>query len=210
MAYIPGICSFAPPLRPSEGRLSSPYGYRPGRRTGERTFHAGADFAALGGTDVLAVANGVVERVTKDDPPTPGFNGYGNAVVLRHEGVDFEGHTTLWTFYAHLSAVSVPEGAKVRAGTPIGAVGNTSNGKFPGMGVHLHLELRRAFSDGSSPFPGPYRALNLDPLAWLAQQGVTFTPHPAVDADRACSDRDRMVVAFYQAFRPVSALMRRL
>jgi hypothetical protein len=59
-------------------------------------------------------------------------------------------------------------------------MGNTSNGKFPGMGAHLHLELRRRRPNGLSPFPGPYpqteRNLfnNIDPRPWLEGKGLRF------------------------------------
>jgi murein DD-endopeptidase MepM/ murein hydrolase activator NlpD len=147
---------------------------RRGRRTGAPTFHAGLDFHAPRGTLVWATKAGTVAVVPRTDRRRGPFDGYGNAVVVQHDGENYQGYPTLWTFYAHLDEVFVPEGSFVDAGTPIGRVGNTTNGKFPGMGPHLHLELRHARSDGSSPFPGPYRRLNLDPEPWMARHGLTF------------------------------------
>lgn len=119
------------------------------------------------GTPVIAVQKGIVERVLRDDQPRSGFGGYGNGVVVRH-------HDGTWALYAHLDQARVHEGSNVAAGDQVGTMGNTSNGRFRGMGVHLHLELRHAKADGSSPFPGPYRTYNLDPRPWLAAKGLTF------------------------------------
>lgn len=140
-------------------------------------FHAGADIVAGRGTVVYAPRAGVVERVTDGRLPAAGnpFGGYGNAVVLRH---DSEG--PLWSFYAHLDRALVTAGETVTAGTPIGLVGNSTNGKFRGMGCHLHFEVRHAREDGRSPYPGPYPQsptqlrYNQDPEAWLRGHGVYF------------------------------------
>lgn len=146
------------------------FGYRASRRTGERTFHAGLDFTAPRGTPVYAVARGIVETVAHDSARSA-FNGYGNAVVLRHE----DGY---WSFYAHLDEALVTEGQEVEPGELIGRVGNSTNRRFPGMGTHLHFEVRVARPDGSSPFPGVYRRHNVDPERWLAAMGVRFEPSP--------------------------------
>lgn len=159
----------APPLPPEQGRLLSDMGMRRGRRTGEPTFHAGMDLGHPGGrgTPILNIQRGVVERVTRDSDRSRGFGGYGNGVVVNH------GDGT-WALYAHMHDTSVEPGETVEPGKQLGTMGNTSNGQFPGMGVHLHIELRRAKADGSSPFPGPYRTYNLDPRPWLEGKGLRF------------------------------------
>lgn len=158
----------APPLNPASGRLLSDMGMRPGRTSGQPTYHAGMDLGGGGrGASVLNVQDGTVERILSDGDARRVFEGYGNGVVVNH-------HDGTWALYAHLARAVVPVGKVVRAGDKIGEMGNTSNGKFPGMGVHLHLELRRAKADGSSPYPGPYRTYNLDPRPWLANKGVRF------------------------------------
>lgn len=119
------------------------------------------------GTPVFAVQGGTVERVLSDSSSARGFGGYGNGVIINH------GDGT-WALYAHLQQAQVAAGQAVQAGQQIGTMGATSNRKFPGMGVHLHLEVRRARPDGRSPFPGPYRTYNLDPRPWLAQKGLQF------------------------------------
>jgi murein DD-endopeptidase MepM/ murein hydrolase activator NlpD len=113
------------------------------------------------------VGDGVVERVAEDEDGRE-LSGYGNAVVIRHDEGD------LRSLSAHLSRALVRPGERVAAGQVIGCVGNTSNGRFPRMGSHLHLEIRRALPGGESPFPGPYRVHNLDPERWLAERGIAF------------------------------------
>lgn len=161
--------SASPPLPPGSARLLSDMGMRPGRTSGQPTFHAGMDLGHPGGagTPVLNVRTGIVEHVIRDDAPSRGFRGYGNAVVVRHSD-------DTWALYAHLRSVAVHQGQVVAPGQRIGTMGNTSNGKFSGMGVHLHLELRRPRRDGGSPFPGPYRVYNLNPRPWLEEKGLHF------------------------------------
>lgn len=157
-----------PPVHPFDGRISSRYGIRPGRTTGIPRMHAGLDLVdSRARAPIYAIRDGVVETVARDAQRSGPFNGYGNAVVVRH-GDGF------WSFYAHLSSVLVQEGEQVYAGTKLGRIGNTSNGKFQGMAAHLHLEVRHGAPDGRSPFPGPYASYNIDPEEYLARYGVTF------------------------------------
>ena len=88
--------------------------------------HQGIDISAPKGWPVFATADGVVSRVDRDR------RGYGRYVVLSHAN----GYSTL---YAHLSKVSVKQGARVRAGETIGAIGRTGRA----TGYHLHYEVRR-------------------------------------------------------------------
>jgi murein DD-endopeptidase MepM/ murein hydrolase activator NlpD len=152
------------PLPASYG-MGSDFGYRLSGRTGRRTFHAGIDFGAERGTPVYAVRRGVVETVASERVRA-NFTGYGNAIVVHHAD------DARWSFYAHLDEVLVEQGQVVEPGMLIGRVGNTTNRHFPGMGTHLHFEVRVAQPDGTSPFPGPYRRHNIDPAAWLTELGV--------------------------------------
>lgn len=149
-----------------QGRVGSAYGERVSSRTGRRTFHAGWDFVAPRHTPIYAAESGVVERINTDRP-TGSRGGYGNSVVVRH------GDDT-WALYAHLQTMNVAQGSEVRAGDQIGTAGNTTNGKFPRMPPHLHFEIRHARSNGSSPFPGRYGQLNLDPLDWFRRKGLNI------------------------------------
>lgn len=153
---------------PAGNQVGSHYGWRTSARTGERTFHAGTDFLTERGTSVYAVRGGIVETVTRDDRGRRRFRGYGNAVVIHHPD---DGR---WSLYAHLEGVLVEVGQVVEPGQAIGRVGSTTNGRFPRMVPHLHLEVRRARSDGSSPFPGGYGRHNVDPEDWLEGHGVRF------------------------------------
>lgn len=103
------------------GTLTSPFGYRWGK------FHTGLDIAAPVGRAVLACANGkVIFTGTRKR-----FRRYGNTVLLDHgKGV--------YTYYAHLSKISVKKNQQVRRGQRIAAVGNTGRSTGP----HLHLEVR--------------------------------------------------------------------
>jgi len=88
--------------------------------------HKGVDYAAPTGTQVKATADGTVEFVGRQ-------NGYGNVIMLKHQG----GFNTR---YAHLSrfAGGLRKGARVHQGDVIGRVGQTGWATGP----HLHYEFR--------------------------------------------------------------------
>lgn len=184
---------FAPPLLTTNAKMLSNMRTRPGRTSGEPTVHAGMDLSSGNGTPVIAVEGGTVETVSQDLRPAQGLRGYGNAVVIKHSSGPF------WTLYGHMSSVAVAPGQKILAGTMVGRIGNTSNGKFsPPTGMtpqqwraenpsdparsrvmapHLHLERRRAAPDGSSPYLGTwagrgYGVLTEDPKPWLESGGL--------------------------------------
>lgn len=123
---------------PINGVYTSFYGYRPkfGR------FHKGIDISLQVGDTVRSVLPGVVVKV-KNDP-----KGYGNYVVVRHEG-DLE------TLYAHLTRGLVGIGQRLRAGEAIGLGGVTGNSTGP----HLHFETR-------------LRGEAIDPLYYLPKRSV--------------------------------------
>ena len=105
-------------IKPTVGRLSSPFGPRWGR------FHYGIDLANRTGTDVVAADGGVVTRV--------GMAGsYGNLIIIDHQN----GTSTR---YAHLSAYNVKVGDVVAQGQSIGKIGSTGRSTGP----HLHFEVR--------------------------------------------------------------------
>jgi murein DD-endopeptidase MepM/ murein hydrolase activator NlpD len=88
--------------------------------------HKGTDFAAPIGTPVRATADGVVTFAGQQ-------NGYGNVIMIKHDG-------RYSTVYAHLSrfAAATHDGARVHQGDTIGFVGQTGWATGP----HLHYELR--------------------------------------------------------------------
>jgi murein DD-endopeptidase MepM/ murein hydrolase activator NlpD len=121
--------------------LTSTFGWRTSPTRGGADFHTGLDFARPDGSPVTAVTRGVVAFAGRG-------GSYGNLVRVRHaNGVE--------SWYAHLAAIDVQPGDKVRAGHRLGTVGSTGNSTGP----HLHLEIR---IDGRPT----------DPMPWLARKGV--------------------------------------
>ena len=106
-------------------RISSYFGPRRSPFTGLMTVHAGVDFAAPIGTEVLAARSGVVEE-TGVDPVM------GNFVLLGHDGA-------YQTFYGHLDRVDVRLNDRLSSGSIMGTVGNTGLS----TGSHLHFEVRQ-------------------------------------------------------------------
>lgn len=90
--------------------------------TGKEAFHKGVDLACASGTIVLAGADGIVAAARHSQS-------YGNYLRLSHT----EGEETL---YAHMQYLYVRTGEVVKAGEPIGTVGQTGRA----TGAHLHLE----------------------------------------------------------------------
>ncbi len=88
--------------------------------------HKGVDYGAPIGTKVRSVADGVVEFAGKQ-------GGYGNLLVIRHQG-------TYSTAYGHLNgfAAGLHKGSRVAQGDTIGYVGQTGLASGP----HLHYEFR--------------------------------------------------------------------
>jgi len=181
-----------PPLDQTEVIIGRGYGLGYNReRTVRNQLHAGMDFVAGTGSPVLAPLPGVVDFVTRDTGPRISttaaksgeagqvrrMGGYGNAVVLRHD-FDVPGSglpNPFWTSYNHLSSIApgIAPGVAVVTGALLGQIGNTTNGQFPGMGPHLHMEVRRA------EFPGPvgrdsYRLDTVDPYALLRALGMDW------------------------------------
>lgn len=90
--------------------------------------HKGIDYGAAIGTRVKAVADATVEFIGKQ-------NGYGNLLVLKHQG-------QYSTAYGHLSrfAKGLHKGSKVSQGDIVAYVGMTGMATGP----HLHYEFRIA------------------------------------------------------------------
>ena len=105
--------------------ISSGFGYRRDPILGIPRFHAGMDFAARRGTEIVSTGDGVVEF--------SGYrSGYGYTVIIDH-GFGYK------TLYGHCSKLLVKTGESVKRGTSIARVGST--GKSTGM--HLHYEVIR-------------------------------------------------------------------
>jgi murein DD-endopeptidase MepM/ murein hydrolase activator NlpD len=109
---------------PTEGRISSAFGWREDPFTGEEKFHKGIDIAAPSGQEILPIQSGrVIFSGTTQ--------GYGNTVVIDHgQG--------LISKYGHNTANLVSAGEQVKAGQVIAMVGSTGRSTGP----HLHLEIQ--------------------------------------------------------------------
>lgn len=116
-------------IKPCEGRVTSPFGYRihPIKKT--KSFHQGVDLAQTGNVPILASAGGVVTR-------NQALGTYGNVVMIVHKinGVTYE------TNYAHLKyGAKVIVGQRVKQGDIIGYMGNTGSS----TAQHLHFEIHK-------------------------------------------------------------------
>ena len=106
-------------------RLSSPFGVRKHPILGFNKLHTGTDFAAPGGTPIMASGSGTITRAKW-------CGGGGNCIKIKH-------NSTYTTIYAHMKsfAKGIKVGKKIRQGHIIGYVGSTGMSTGP----HLHYEV---------------------------------------------------------------------
>ena len=112
--------------------ITSPFGYREDPYDKTKTvFHSGIDLGASEGTDVLATADGIIEKVGFEE------NGLGNYVIIRHELFDEK----IYSGYGHMldNSIIVVEKQQVKQGDKIGSVGSTG----ASTGFHLHFMLMK-------------------------------------------------------------------
>ena len=90
--------------------------------------HTGVDYGAPTGTHIRSTADGIISFIGQQ-------NGYGNVVVVRHQG-------QFSTLYGHMSrfAPGLSKGSRVSQGDIIGHVGQTGWATGP----HVHYEFRVA------------------------------------------------------------------
>ncbi|MBN1888502.1 MAG: M23 family metallopeptidase [Thermoflexales bacterium] len=122
-----------------------PYGF-PG--------HEGIDIGLATGSEIYAVADGVVSQIKLDGNTSP----YGNHLRVQHEGGNYE------TIYAHLSQVTVALGQAVQAGQVIALSGN-SGSHTTGPHLHLTLKKRGAQQAGETNYPSDV----VDPTPYMEQ-----------------------------------------
>ena len=146
---------FAQPtfINPTSGVITSPFGWRIHPITGASRFHSGIDIADDYYTPVVASAPGVVTHAGWID-------GYGNAVIIEHEG----GWSTL---YGHFAEIQVMAGQTVSTGHLIGGQGSTGNSTGP----HCHFEIR-------DPSGTP-----VDPALFVPELGGAVSPHGGADLE---------------------------
>ena len=105
------------------GLLSSKYGKRIDPFSGKQEQHKGNDIAGKEGTDILAVADGIVTWSVKRP-------GYGNLVEINHGN----GYVTR---YGHNKRHLVEAGDTIRKGQAIALMGSTGRSTGP----HVHIEV---------------------------------------------------------------------
>ncbi len=128
-----------PSIAPAPGRISSRFGSRVHPVWRCRSFHSGLDIANAEGTPVCAVGGGVVVFAGGGRR----YSGYGNVVVIEHS-------PRVRTMVAHLGAVFVAEGDRVRRGDVVGTIGSTGISTGP----HVHYEII-------------VEGIHVDPEAWI-------------------------------------------
>ncbi|MHC5268508.1 M23 family metallopeptidase [Enterococcus sp. LJL98] len=119
-------------LSPLNGPLnmSSPFGYRADPTGYSGNGHDGVDFTGNYGDTILAARYGTVVET--------GFDwSAGNYVILQHDN-------GYYSYYMHMTAVSVSEGQSVETSEQIGTMGTTGNS----TGVHLHFGLATGIWSG--------------------------------------------------------------
>jgi murein DD-endopeptidase MepM/ murein hydrolase activator NlpD len=107
------------------GFISSYFGEREDPFSGHEAYHKGVDFAGTAGSNVVAVAAGVV---TWSGERT----GYGNLVEINHG----DGYVTR---YAHNERTLVKVGETVKRGEAVALMGSTGRSTGP----HVHFEVIR-------------------------------------------------------------------
>lgn len=106
-----------------KGWMSSAFGYRTDPFKGHKAWHKGVDFAGKMGSEIIAVAAGVVTWSDKR-------YGYGNLVQINH-GNGFS------TRYGHNSELLVKSGQVVKKGQVIAKMGSSGRS----TGAHVHFEV---------------------------------------------------------------------
>jgi len=119
----------------TKGWMSSEYGMRVDPFHGNKRWHGGVDFAGRKGSDIIAVASGVVTWSGER-------SGYGLMVELNHS----DGYITR---YAHNDKNVAALGAIVKKGDVIAKMGSSGRSTGP----HVHFEV---FKNGRTVDPASY------------------------------------------------------
>ncbi len=120
--------------------ISSRFGRRKIKVMGgfHKGFHTGIDLTKLrgntDGSDVYAVADGIVKEIVRNYKKNKGFGRY---VLIDHPNYENDA-MKIETIYAHLSKILAEVGDTVKAGDVIGKVGTTGFSS----GSHLHFEVQ--------------------------------------------------------------------
>lgn len=111
--------------------------------------HEGVDIMADRGTSIVAVVNGTIERLARNE------TGLGGVYVWlqRADGTEY--------YFAHMNAIAegLQAGSAVTAGQVIGTVGNSGDARYGA--THLHFEIR----PGGTPIDPYSHLVAVDPTA---------------------------------------------
>lgn len=123
LAVVFATAACGVPRWPVDAPLTSDFGLR--FRGVSADIHRGVDLQAPMGTPVRAMAAGSVRFAGT-------MRGFGNVVWIDHGG-------TILSVYAHLSAIQVRQGQRLRGGELVGLSGQSGDATAP----HLHFEVWR-------------------------------------------------------------------
>ena len=115
-------------IKPIQGRITSPFGWRTHPIFNSRSFHSGIDIGGPNYGEIRASNSGKVIY-------SGWYGGYGKVVIIEHGMVNGKPITTL---YAHMSSILVSNGQRVNKGQVIGKEGTTGYSTGP----HCHFEVR--------------------------------------------------------------------
>ena len=140
-----------PVVKPDEGMVSpianmnvlNDYGFYHNTTLNWFYEHAGVDFVADAGTEVMAVDAGTVESIYKDDILS------GTEIVIAHGN----GLKTVYRFVNEIDGLKV--GDSVKKGEVIATVAEATGNEYKD-GAHLHFEVHK---DGANIDPNVYLTL---------------------------------------------------
>lgn len=115
-------------IKPIQGRITSPFGWRTHPIFNTKSFHSGVD---IGGPNLGAIRASNSGKVIYSG----WYGGYGKVVILEHGIVNGKPITTL---YAHMNSIKVTNGQRVAKGDVLGYEGTTGYSTGP----HCHFEVR--------------------------------------------------------------------
>ena len=115
-------------IKPIQGRITSPFGWRTHPIFNSKSFHSGVD---IGGPNLGAIKASNSGKVIYSG----WYGGYGKVVIVEHGIVNGKPITTL---YAHMNSIAVSNGQRVTKGQVIGYEGTTGYSTGP----HCHFEVR--------------------------------------------------------------------
>ena len=115
-------------IKPIQGRITSPFGWRTHPIFNSKSFHSGVD---IGGPNLGAIRASNSGKVIYSG----WYGGYGKVVIIEHGIVNGKPITTL---YAHMNSIAVGNGQRVQKGQVLGYEGTTGYSTGP----HCHFEVR--------------------------------------------------------------------